>query len=287
VLYKHVKKLVFLLIAVFTLCLSFSSFRSVKSENAISILNQMFDSIKGVKTLRLSISAIERLGKTYSKANSEIKLQTHPRRLYFLNREKKLELLYNENQNNNKALVKPNYIPNLNLDPRGNMMRKNQHYTIHELGFDFIGQSISLTIAKDKDGLKNFIYKGKAKKFNSNCYLIQYENTAYSFIEYTVGAKETASSIASKLIVNDYLLRYKNDLLNDFGFLKKGTKLQVPNLYCKKAILFIDEKIMLPIAVSLYDDIGLFESYEYPSVSVNCHIGDYEFSKDNVYYGFR
>lgn len=281
------KKLIFLFIVITTLSASFLSFRFDKSENAISILNQMFDSIKDVKTLRLSISAIERLGKTYSKANSEIKLQTNPRRLYFVNHEKKLELLYNQNQNNNKVLVKPNYIPNLNLDPRGNMMRKNQHYTIHELGFDFIGQSISLTIAKDKDGLKNFIYKGKAKKFNSNCYLIQYENNAYSYIEYIVGAKETASSISSKLIVNDYLLRYKNDLFNDFGFLKKGTRLLVPNLYCKKAILFIDDKLLLPVAVSLYDDVGLFESYEYPSISVNCAIGDYEFSKDNIYYGFK
>ncbi len=281
------KKLVFLLFSFFALSLSFSSFRYAKSENAVSILNQMFDSIRSVKTLRLSISAIERLGKTYSKAKSEIKLQTHPRRLYFVNHEKKLELLYNQNQNNDKVLVKPNHIPNLNLDPRGNMMRKNQHYTIHELGFDFIGQSISLTIAKDKEGLKNFVYKGKSKKFDSNCYLIQYENNAYNYIEYTVGAKETASSIASKLIVNDYLLRYKNDLLNDFGFLKKGTKLLVPNLYCKKAVLFIDEKLMLPVAVSLYDDIGLFESYEYPSMSVNCVIGDYEFNKDNISYGFR
>lgn len=281
------KKVLVLFVALIAIFFSLSSFRSERSESPMAILHQMYDSIRNVKTLRLSISAIERVGKTYVQANSEIKLQNNPRRLYFVNREKKLEVLYNQNQNNNKALVKPNHIPNLNLDPTGNMMRKNQHYTIHELGFDFIGQSISLTISKDKEGIKNFTYKGKVKKFNNNCYLIQYENNNYGYNEYTVGSKETVSSIAAKFIVNDYLVRYKNNLLNDFGYLKKGTRILIPNLYCKKAVLFIDEKLMLPVSVSLYDDMGLFESYEYPSISVNSVITDEEFDKDNKSYNFR
>ncbi len=252
-----------------------------------TILHHMYDSIKNVKTLRISISAIERLGSTYASASSEVKLQTTPRRLYFINKAKKLEILYEHNTNNNKALVKPNHVPNLNLDPTGNMMRKNQHYTIHELGFEFIGKAIALTLSKDKDGLKNFVYKGKVKKFHYNCYLLQYENLEYSYVEYTVGPKETASSISAKLIVNDYLLRYKNDLLNDFGYLKKGKKLLVPNLYCKKAVIYIDEKLMLPVAVSLYDDQGLFESYEYPSILINSPIKEEEFNKDNKEYNFR
>lgn len=268
-------------------CLCFSSFRYTTGIETAQILHQMYDSIRNVKTLRLHISAIERLGTSFASANSEIKLQTNPRRLYFVNKQKKLEILYTHNANSNKALVKPNHIPNLNLDPTGNMMRKNQHYTIHELGFDFIGRSIALTLSKDKDGLKNFIYKGKVKKMSYTCYLLQYENPSYSFVEYTVGAKETASSIASKLIVNDYLLRYKNDLLNDFGFLKKGSKILVPNLYCKKAVIYIDEKLMLPVAVSLYDDMGLFESYEYPSIIVNSSIAEEEFDKNNKAYAFR
>lgn len=266
---------------------AFMSFRKNTSTDTSTILHQMYDSIRNIKTLRISINAIERLGSTYSSASSEVKLQTNPRRLYFVNKAKKLEILYIHNSNNNKALVKPNHIPNINLDPTGNMMRKNQHYTINELGFDFLGKSIALTLSKDKDGLKNFSYKGKVKKFHYSCYLLQYENPEYSYIEYTVGAKETASSISAKLIVNDYLLRYKNDLLNDFGYLKKGSKLLVPNLYCKKAVIYIDEKLMLPVAVSLYDDQGLFESYEYPSILINSTIKEDEFNKDNKEYNFR
>jgi hypothetical protein len=280
------KKIVAPLLIFFAFFFALTSFKVSKLETS-TILHQMYDSIRNVKTLRISITAIERLGTTYASAASEVKLQMNPRRLYFNNKAKKLEILYNHNSNNNKALVKPNHIPNLNLDPNGNMMRKNQHYTIHELGFDFIGRSIALTLSKDKEGLKNFVYKGKSKKLNYNCYLLQYENPAYAYVEYTVGTKETASSIAAKLIVNDYLLRYKNDLLNDFGYLKKGKKILVPNLYCKKAVIFIDEKLMLPVSVSLYDDMGLFESYEYPSMTINPDFKEEDFGKDNKEYGFR
>lgn len=282
----HMKRIIGFIISVSCLCLALTSFKSPAIDPTV-LLRNMYDSIKSAKTLRLSITAIERLGNSYASASSEIKLQMNPRRLYFNNKQKKLEILYEQNTNDNKALVKPNHLPNLNLDPTGNMMRKNQHYTIHELGFEFIGKSIALTIAKDKEGLKNFDYKGKVKKHNFTCHLIQYENPNYGYVEYTVGAKETVGSIAAKLTVNDYLVRYKNDLLNDFGYLKKGRKILVPNLYCKKAVLYIDEKMMLPVAVSIYDDVGLFENYEFPSIIINSHIAEEEFDKNNKTYGFR
>ena len=105
--------------------------------------------------------------------------------------------------------MKPHIFPylSLRLVPRGNLMRKNQHYTLFELGYDFIGNSIAHTISKDKDGTKNFTYKGKAIKNGFMCYLLEYENTNYGYVVYTVKEKESASSIPYKLIVNDYFLR--------------------------------------------------------------------------------
>lgn len=248
----------------------------------------MYDSIKNIKTLKQKVSAIERIDKQYTSANSEIKLQTHPRKVYFINRTKKLEILYNSELASNKALVKPHVFPylTLTLDPSGNLMRRNQHYTLHELGYEFIGKSVALTINKDKEGLTNFTYHGKVMKNGYNCYFIEYENKSYSYVNYVVGDKETASLIAYKLCVNDYLLRHKNDLMNDFGFLKKGRVLKVPSLYCRRAILFIDEKLMLPVSISLYDDAGLFESYEYTQIEINRPIKAEEFTRDYKDYGF-
>lgn len=248
----------------------------------------MYDSIKNIRTLKMNTEAIERIERKFFRAGSEIKINIDPRKVYFHNPSKKLEILYDASGDHRRALVKPNVFPYLPLylDPTGNIMRRNQHYTIHELGFEFIGKSIALTISKDRNGLSNFRYVGKTKRNGYECYMLEYENQAYQFTPYLVKEKETASLIAYKLCVNDYLLRYKNDILNDFGFLKKGSVLQVPTLYCKKAVLYIDEDLFLPVSISLYDDIGLFESYDFTNIKKNMPFQANEFDRDFEGYGF-
>jgi len=248
----------------------------------------MNDSIKNIKTLRVSIAAIERLETGFNSANSEIKLQSSPRKLYFKNTVKKIEILYYAGKNNNKALVRPNAFPffTLSLDPLGNLMRKNQHYTIHEVGFEFVNQSIFLTISKDKEGMNNFKVLGKATKNGYTCFVLEYENKNYGYVDYTVGEKETVSYIASKLIVNDYLIRYKNNLINEYGYIKKGRVIKVPNLFCKKATLYIDEKLMMPVIVNLSDDVGIFENYEFTKIEINKPIKEEEFTRNYKDYHF-
>lgn len=279
-----IKVVISILLAIF---LGYSFTNPVEIKPA-RILHQMYDSIKNIRTMRAKVSSLERIEKNYSASSSEYKLQTTPRKLYFHNKDKKIEILFNPELYGHKALVKPHVFPyiTVSLDPTGNIMRKNQHYSINELGFGFIGNSIALTISKDKDGINNFVYHGKATKNGYTCYLLQYENKNYAYTDYKVGEKETATGIASKLSVNDYLLRAKNDLLNDFGYLKKGKILKVPTLYCKKANLFIDENLFLPISLSIYDDSGLFECYDYFNVEINKPFKDDDFKRDNKNYGF-
>jgi hypothetical protein len=265
-----------------------AAFAPVPDTRTVKLLHQVFDSIKAVRTVRMKISALERIERKFVSANSEIKVQNHPRKIYFINRHKKLEILYDSEVSEHKAYVKPHVFPyiTMSLDPRGNMMRKNQHYTIHELGFDFIGRSLLLTLNKDKEGLSNFIYLGTRTKNGYNCHLLEYENRSYAYTDYTTGENETASSIAYKLCVNDYLFRYANGLLNDFGYLRRGTKLKVPTLYCKKAVIYVDEKLCLPVSISLYDDTGLFESYEFSAIDINRPFAAEDFSIRNKSYGF-
>jgi hypothetical protein len=281
-----VRKLSAIIITAALICFSFSGIE--QQLTPAKLLGHMYDSIRSIKTLRTKIYALERIENKFLTANSEIKLQVAPRRLYFINPKKKLEILYNHGQLNNKALVKPHVFPylTLTLDPTGNIMRKNQHYTINELGFEFIGKSVALTLAKDKEGIKNMVYHGKASINSFRCHFIEYENKNFGYVDYVVGEKETASSIAYKLCVNDYLLRYKNDLLNDFGYLKKGRVLKVTNLYCKKAMLYLDERTFMPVAISLYDDTGLFERYEFTEIQINKPIKEEEFTRDYRDYHF-
>lgn len=256
---------------------------------AAMLIVGMIDSIKNVRTVRTNISSIERINNGYFSASSEIKVNVSPRKLYFVNKEKKLEILYVSDTHNNKALVKPHVFPyfTLALDPRGNIMRKNQHYTVNELGFDFIGRTIALVLSKEKDILiKNLNYVGKHERNGYMCYMIIYETKDFPYFEYVVKHKETLTSIALKLSVNDYMLRTKNNLFNDFGYLKEGSKILVPLMYCKKAILYLDEKTMIPVSVSIYDDVGLFESYDYTNIKINKPIDEKEFTKNYKGYGF-
>lgn len=253
------------------------------------LIAEMLDSIHSIKTVRFKVKAIERVEHGFSATISESKLIPKPRQLYFVNKEKKLEILYVTGKHENKAIVKPHVFPymTLMLNPSGNLMRKNQHYTIHELGFDFIGRTIALAISKEKnDMFKSLTYYGKHEKNGYNCHMVVYESSEFSFFRYNVGKKETVTAIAGKFNVNDYLLRVKNDLFNDFGYLKEGTVLQIPNYYCKRAILYIDEKTMIPVSVSVYDEGGLFECYDFFDIILNKPIDPKEFSRDYKDYRF-
>ncbi|HWY12915.1 MAG TPA: DUF1571 domain-containing protein [Bacteroidia bacterium] len=262
---------------------------NAQQNKAAQLIVGMIDSIKNVKTVRTNINSIERINNSYLAAASEIKVNVSPRKLYFVNKEKKLEILYVTDEHNNKALVKPHVFPyfTLSLDPRGNIMRKNQHYTVNELGFDFIGRTIALVLSKEKENLiKSLTYVGKHERNGYMCYMVIYETKDFPYFEYVVKRKETVTSIALKLSVHDYMLRTKNNLFNDFGYLKEGSKILVPLMYCKKAVLYLDEKTMLPVSVSIYDDIGLFENYDYTNIKINKPIDEKEFTKNYKDYGF-
>lgn len=249
----------------------------------------MLDSAKKISTIRFNMKALERIETGYAVANSRVKLQSHPRKAYLINPEKKLEVLYNEGELNNKCLVKPHVFPyfTLTLDPRGNLMRKNQHFTIHELGFEFAVRTLAIALSKEKDNIvKHLNYLGKATKNKMNCHVFVYENQNFGYHDYIVQSKETVTSIATKFIVNDYMIRTKNKLYDDYGYLKTGSKIKIPNIYCKKAVFYIDEITMLPVSISIYDEVGLFENYEYYDIEVNKPIPAMEFKRDYKDYRF-
>ena len=253
------------------------------------LITDMLDSAKKVTSLRYNMKSIERIGTGYLTASTSVKLQTHPRRSYLKNHDSKIEVLFNEGDLNNKSLVKPHVFPyiSITLDPRGNIMRKNQHFTILDIGFDFTARTIAVALSKEKEQIGQHLnYVGKVEKNKMNCHLLIYENLEFSYTDYTVLHKETVSSIAGKLTVNDYMLRCKNKLYDNYGYLKEGSVIKVPNFYCKKAVFYVDEKTMLPISVSIYDDIGLFESYDFFNIELNKPIPAEEFKRDFNGYGF-
>ncbi len=242
----------------------------------------MLDSIRTIKTLHFGIKALERVEDGYSSAESDVKINTRPYMIYFRNEKKKISILWKEGSNENQALVKAKLLlgMSVSLDPRGGMMRKNQHHTIFELGFSYFARMMNQALQKEKENLaKALIYLGKKKFLEHNCHMLVYEDKNYGWTTYKCGKGETVSAIADKLAVSDYAIRTRNRLYSFFGFLKEGAILKVPNNYCKKIVLYLDEKSMLPLGISNYDEVGLFESYEYLKVEKNRKLGNEDFQQ--------
>ena len=65
-----------------------------------------------------------------------------------------------------------------------------------------------------------------------------------------------------------------------------GQVIQIPNVYAKKNILYIDKKLKLPVRMEMYDDKGFFERYEISQIEVNPVIPPEEFSENYKDYGY-
>lgn len=274
------------------LFLSFLFFGAHVPMNNLSsrdIINQMLDSIKKIKTQRYEVKSIERVNGSLHFAESRIKLSLNPRQIYFHSTTKGVEILWVQGANKGNALVHSKTLPfmNLDLDPYGSIMRKDQHHTIFDLGFHYIGSTISNTITKaPKDFDKHFAFAGTLTWNKIECYQILINYPEYKYIEYITGKGETVSSIAYKLHSSDYKIRYKNELSSYFGSIKEGKKLLIPIPYSNKTILYIDKKTFIPISIKVYDEEGLYEAYEFYNIRLNTTFASDEFLKSYKEYEF-
>ena len=89
------------------------------------------------KMIKSILKITERGKKGYNYYESSVKLNRSPRKIYVYI--KGIELIWVNGWNGNKAYVKPNSFPyiNLSLDPLGSLMRQDQHHTLNEMGFDY------------------------------------------------------------------------------------------------------------------------------------------------------
>ena len=278
----------FIFTALFIALFCNGSLVAQKPLTAKEIIYKMIKSIDEVERLKYSLKIIERGKKGYNYYESSVKLNRKPRKIYLYI--KGIELLWIAGWNNNKAYVKPNSFPyiNLSLDPLGSLMRQDQHHTLNEMGVDYFGSVIEY-IAKKYDQKFDQYFKLEADERVNNrpCYKIIIDNKDFGYENYTVGDNENITSIARKLHVSEYMILEVNPKLNDyFDILKKGQVLKVPTAYAKYVTLYIDQLYFLPVSVKILDDKSLFEQYDYHFMQVNPKIDDAEFTKDYKDYKF-
>ncbi|MDP2385201.1 MAG: DUF1571 domain-containing protein [Bacteroidota bacterium] len=233
----------------------------------------MLDSIKKIKSYEFNLKALERVEKgEYLSAESYVKLNVYPKALYFRNEKRKISVMYVAGANENKALVKAKALMNatVSLDPFGNMMRKNQHYTIHELGFEYFAKTMTNALLKDKTHIsQNLKLIGKKIIGGKPCVGINFEDPNFSYFEHVTEKSESVNSLATKFNVSEYQIRLKNDLNSFYGTIKPGKKLKIPTNYCKRMVMYLDEHTLLPVTITIFDEVGLYENYEYSNIKIN------------------
>ena len=116
--------------------LFFQSFALTPKEDANSILDKMLLALKSHNSASYNIDSYERLinKNEMQHGKSFTKVLMHPLKLYIKVNDGSTngtELIYCENENNNKVRVNAGkWIPTLKLSPYNSMIVKDQHHTI-------------------------------------------------------------------------------------------------------------------------------------------------------------
>ncbi|MEI6489579.1 MAG: DUF1571 domain-containing protein [Bacteroidota bacterium] len=269
---------------------AFLSFVYKPNDNAAdnrALIEKIFEAVDNVKTLRYSLQCNERIHGRMLHTESRVKLQTSPRKLYLYI--KGIEVLWLQGTNNGEALVNPSSFPyiNLNLDPYGGLMRKDQHHTIHEMGFHYLADILRDGMKKAGDKLdKYFKVLGEEVYDGRPCYKLSISYPDFGWAPYTVKSGENLITIARRLRISEYMVLENNPKISNYNDVKEGQVIQVPNAYAKLTLLLIDKEYLLPINNKVFDDKGVFETYEYHNVQVNPVIAPEEFTKTFKEYHF-
>jgi outer membrane lipoprotein-sorting protein len=261
------------------------------AQEGASVIRQMLASVEKLNTIQFTMKKTERMRGSYRESVSEFKVGRKPFRVYLKQSSPNAgaEVLFVKGKYDNKVVVNPNGFPwiTLSLDPYATELKKNEHHSIYESGYDYLAGILAHLLDKYSHSLNELIhYKGAVYWEGYSCHHISMQNKFFKWNEYTVGTGETIFFIAGKNKVCPYMILERNTTLKGYSSVKSGQKIMIPGDYALKMDMYIDKQTMLPVKVCVYDDKGLFEEYRYLKLKVNPVFTDSDFSRANSAYGF-
>lgn len=265
---------------------------SVYAQNGADILRKSLAKCAEVKGLSYCSLKQERIKGKMIEEKMDVKLQRAPLQLYLKKQypEKGLEVLFVQGKNNNNAVINPgSLLPTLKLDPNGSLMRKNQHHTVFASGYDHLASIFQHIFQKHGDKVNaNIKYCGSQLFDGKDCHKLELVNPQFQYQSYTIQANENLITIARKFKVSEHMVLEKNEALgvDDYTDVKPGQKILIPSEYAQKTIILIDKTHLLPVSVSVYDDKGLYEKYDFQKLKVNPSFSADEFTEKYAGYGF-
>jgi len=260
-------------------------------KTARSILEESIVAMHSVKTMRGRIKKTERIGDDFLKGEMYFKVIFKPYQVYLYNfsPDAGSEVLFKTGWNKDRAYIHPNKFPfvNVNLSPTGDILIKDRHHTIFDVGFSYTCNVVEFLMDTRGDELEKYVTREKDINYDGQpCYTIAIDYPEYGTTEYTVKAGEDLVKIDHDLRVPAYKILELNPDMKDFFDVKAGDVITVPNIYAKKVVLFVAKSSLLPIVQIVHDDKGLFEKYEYGKFDVNPTFDAKEFTTDWHEYEF-
>ena len=261
---------------------------AAQDPEAKAVILQMIDSAYALEGFKSIIRKTERIEGKLVIQVSEVKVSSKPYEVYVrqLSPKSGVEILCADGCK--KALINMNGFPwiNLTLDPYGMTMRKHQHHTVHDSGFDLLAFILARDLADFNSQEQTLTRKKDVLWLGEDAIQIEMVNKNYKTIPYKVNGHENIADIAKKFNVNEYAILELNPECNNYEDVRSGQQLIIPSHYGVKMNLFINKKTMLPLIVRVYDHKGLFEEYDYTHFQANPRFATNEFDEDFADYDF-
>ena len=266
-----------------------SIFNLTAQNKAYEIFVKSTQVINSAKNMTYSNMAKERInGIMLSPKLAHIKVQRKPYKLYLKQERKEgAEILFNSNITTKTALVNPGKFPyiNLNLNPNGSIMHKNEHHTILQADIKYTYDIVNHSL-KTKQDIKKMSYINMVRIKEKTYHKIKLTNFNYKITTYKVQKNDNINNIAKKLYLNDYSIYELNKNISNNTDIKIGEIIKVPTHYAKSMIMYINTQNYLPYKILVYDYAGLYESYEFKNLKINVEFKENEFLKSFEEYDF-
>jgi hypothetical protein len=226
---------------------------------------------------------------------SRVKLQNRPLKVYIKTIRPAVgrEVLYVAGAPGGKVLINPAAFPfvNVSLDPLGARIREGQHHTIHDVGFRRVADVIARQMREQAAELPKLLHLDAAAATFDNrpCWRVQFDDPRFRFVPYTIKTGgENLDQLGQRLGVSEFMIGEKlRGFDGDYQrTLPAGEVIQVPATYGRRTTVLIDKASLLPVSITIHDDRGLFEQYEYHDLKTPITFADNEFTPEFKGYGF-
>jgi len=158
------------------------------------------------------------------------------------------------------------------------LITRASHHPIQHTAMTYFAEVVQALMTAPKPNKVVFESKGTVQHNGYTCHRIDIYNNDYTIENFTINHTQTLTEFADAHYLNPYKLKELTGLDLD-DKLKAGQTIKKPTHYAQSLTLLINQATNLPVKLTIKDEKGLFEDYEYLTLDINQNLStsDFEF----------